>query len=112
MFCSKCGKKIPEDSSFCPFCGENIVHGEESAPSEHAASGEKGTQAGPLPVRGVPMWQHIAIIVGTIFIPLIGLMFGVYYLRSADAAKKKAGKIWLWVGIVAFLINLLFIFMA
>jgi len=23
-FCSKCGKKVPEDASFCPLCGYNL----------------------------------------------------------------------------------------
>lgn len=24
MFCRKCGKSIPDDSSFCPFCGNKV----------------------------------------------------------------------------------------
>ena len=23
MYCIKCGKQIPDDSQFCPYCGEN-----------------------------------------------------------------------------------------
>lgn len=34
MFCMKCGKKLPDDSKFCPFCG---------APSDH------GAQKGQMP---------------------------------------------------------------
>lgn len=25
MYCSKCGKPLPDDSLFCPFCGENLT---------------------------------------------------------------------------------------
>lgn len=25
MFCRKCGNQIPDDSSFCPYCGENVI---------------------------------------------------------------------------------------
>lgn len=32
MFCSKCGKKIPDDSNLCPYCGDKIedeIYGED-----------------------------------------------------------------------------------
>lgn len=28
MFCRLCGKSIPEDSRYCPYCGEAVVLGE------------------------------------------------------------------------------------
>lgn len=24
MFCKKCGKQIPDDANFCPYCGEHL----------------------------------------------------------------------------------------
>ena len=30
MYCVKCGKKIPDDSQFCPMCGAPVPHEEES----------------------------------------------------------------------------------
>lgn len=29
MFCSKCGKQIPDDSNVCPYCGE-VINGHET----------------------------------------------------------------------------------
>ena len=36
MFCKNCGKEIPEDSKFCPFCGCNLQ--EEKVQAESAES--------------------------------------------------------------------------
>lgn len=101
MFCSKCGEKIPDDSTFCPFCRNPVTKEEPSLSSS--------SQSVPLG-REVSAGMHIGIIVGTLFIPLIGLIMGIIYLKSPSLAKKKAGKIWLWVAIGAFIINL-FIYM-
>lgn len=32
MFCPNCGKQIPENSFFCPFCGANLQNGNASEP--------------------------------------------------------------------------------
>lgn len=49
MFCRKCGKTIPDDSKFCPYCGETVVF-EEAQPevkeSEHGYCSQCGN---PLP---------------------------------------------------------------
>ena len=40
MFCNKCGKEIPDNSSFCPYCGNKI---EESIIEENVAAHQKPT---------------------------------------------------------------------
>ena len=25
LYCSKCGKQIPENAKFCPYCGEEVI---------------------------------------------------------------------------------------
>ena len=35
MFCSKCGKEIPPNSNFCPYCNNTIMSGMSSAPKSH-----------------------------------------------------------------------------
>ena len=33
MFCSNCGKEIPDGSKFCPLCGKNLTGGTNTSPS-------------------------------------------------------------------------------
>ena len=35
MFCNKCGKNIPDDSTFCPNCGASLSSWYD-APAPHA----------------------------------------------------------------------------
>lgn len=85
MFCSKCGKTIPDDSVFCPECGASI--GEQQASVTESAGKEVSNE------------MNIAIIVASIFIPLVGLIMGIIYMNDKDIKKQKTGKVWLWVGI-------------
>lgn len=42
MFCRKCGRSIPDDSVFCPYCGEAITSAE---PAEEEVGGSAGNEA-------------------------------------------------------------------
>jgi hypothetical protein len=33
LFCQKCGKEIPEGSSYCPYCGQKATSGDSFSPS-------------------------------------------------------------------------------
>jgi len=93
MFCKECGKGIPDDSVFCPECGAQI-----------AAPPAAATPASPRPAPGgaaVGQGLNIGIIVASLIFPLVGVIMGAVYLCDQNAAKKKAGKVWLWVGIAA-----------
>ena len=34
MFCKKCGKELPDEAKFCPFCGYHIENNEQSVSFE------------------------------------------------------------------------------
>ena len=89
MYCAKCGKSIPNDSVFCPECGYSL--------------GKVGPAASSLAVaeHGVSEALNIGTIVGSIILPLIGIIMGIIYLRDGNPDKKKAGKVWLLVGVGA-----------
>lgn len=35
MFCQKCGKKLPEGSTYCSFCGSNTENSETEKKEAH-----------------------------------------------------------------------------
>ena len=46
MYCSKCGKKIPNDASFCPECGNPVQPQETSSMSEELPTPKSTLAAG------------------------------------------------------------------
>lgn len=81
MFCAKCSKELSIDSVFCPECGER------------AQSLESNTVSPGL---------NFGVIAGSFLIPLLGIIMGIIYIKDPIPAKRRAGKIWLWVGIGIF----------
>lgn len=86
MFCSKCGVSIPEDSLFCPECGEETA----------LTSDESG---------GI----SIALLVLSILIPIAGLVIGLVFRRNPSPAKRKAGRVYLWTAITAFVLGIIMV---
>ena len=43
MYCTNCGKEIPDDSVFCTFCGQKVDGGVSPEPKA-AESGTQGQQ--------------------------------------------------------------------
>lgn len=111
MFCKECGKPIPDDSMFCPECGAKIVEAPPppaaapppTPPPGHPATPIMAVQQQQPQQAGNPVNQglNIGVIVGSLIIPLIGIIMGVIYLKDSAPERKKAGKTWLWVGIAA-----------
>ncbi|MEJ2200423.1 MAG: zinc-ribbon domain-containing protein [Desulfuromonadaceae bacterium] len=99
MFCSKCGKQIPDDSTFCPFCGNSTAYQDPVKIQESLSQ----------PTQEVSLVLNVGIVIATMFIPLVGLIMGLIYIKKPSPAKKKAGKVWLWVALGAFILNILLI---
>ena len=52
---------------------------------------------------------NLAIIIGTILFPLIGIAMGFTYIRKDDPAAKKAGRNWLILGVLMFIANIVLV---
>ncbi|MBQ3384772.1 MAG: zinc-ribbon domain-containing protein [Erysipelotrichaceae bacterium] len=39
MYCYKCGKKIPDEAKFCPYCGAEVKKPDETAVREDGKGG-------------------------------------------------------------------------
>ena len=50
--------------------------------------------------------QNIAIIIGTILFPVIGVAMGYTFYKKDNLAAKKAGRNWLILGILMLIVNI------
>lgn len=90
MKCPKCGFDNPPEAKFCGKCGEPLA-----AP----------TPAPPMPPpagEAVSQGMKTGIVVGSIFVPLLGIIMGAIYMNDPNPEKKKVGRLWLYVGIGVF----------
>ena len=79
MFCSGCGKEIPDDAVICIGCGRAVKP--VKAPEEKWTTG-----------------VMVALVIGSILIPLIGIISGVIGLTKD--VNKNQGAILLTIGIL------------
>lgn len=72
MYCSKCGKEIPENSQFCRFCGLSLQ--QSKTPSE-IVNEKKGKKMRIVDTR--PKVWILLIVTGFIILPMFGSIGGV-----------------------------------
>ena len=58
--------------------------------------------------KPVSQGLNIGVIIASIIIPLIGIILGIIFMRDKNPNKKKVGRIWLYVGIGAFIFWILY----
>ena len=80
MQCEKCGFENPPEAKFCGRCGEK-------------------TPGPSLDGEAVPQGLKVGILIGSIFMPLLGIIMGAIYMNDPDLEKKKVGRLWLYVSL-------------
>jgi hypothetical protein len=93
MRCPNCGQDNPPEARFCGKCATRLPAADAQTPQKPPSP--------PAPAGEVTQGLNIGIIIGSIIIPLLGIIMGLVYMNDASPAKKAAGKIWLYVGIGA-----------
>jgi hypothetical protein len=75
--------------------------------------GASATGAGQAAASGVPRWATPAIVVAVILPNLLGatiaMVAGIIFMIHEDPARKAAGKNWLIIGVIGFVVWLLII---
>lgn len=91
MQCPKCNFENPPEAKFCGKCGEPMNSPPPFPPGP------------PDPKPGVSKEMKIGIAIGSVFIPLLGIIMGAIYMNDANPEKKKVGKLWLFLalGVIA-----------
>lgn len=89
MKCSSCGFENEGEAKFCGGCGAALA----APPRPPAPPGPPGG------AQIVPDGLNLGIILGSLFVPLLGIIMGAMYMNDPIPEKKKAGKRWLLTGI-------------
>ena len=90
MYCPKCGAENVEEAKFCGSCGNALALRKEPLQSSVGPASES---------KAVSSELKIGVIIGTIIIPLIGLIMGGMYINDNSDEKKKVGRLWLFTGL-------------
>ncbi|SFP84880.1 zinc-ribbon domain-containing protein [Nitrosomonas cryotolerans] len=107
MLCPKCGAENNSQAELCIHCGEGLftennqtvrpnTGGHQRILDINLNSGASNTSTKPVVSKGL----NIAIWMGTLIFPIIGIMMGFTYMRKGHPDEKKAGRNWLILGII------------
>lgn len=85
MYCKNCGKEIHDDAVMCVHCG--VPTGKSMKINSKEADLYEPANTG--------------LVVLSVLIPLAGIILGIINISSG---KKHAGKVYLWTGIIVWLV--------
>lgn len=118
MRCPKCGTENTEHAKSCLNCGAILkeeVSTEQSSDQETAPVYPRLTnidmQSGAA-VNSNPAVSSalsLAVILGSLFFPIIGIIMGFTYLRKTVPEARKIGKTWLTFGMIFLLIQIVLV---
>ena len=101
MFCSKCGKEISDDAVICPNCG---------VPTSNYKGASTKPKSNSDDASNVNTMSIIALVM-SFFVPLVGLIMGVIYVRKAvaidDESSKKKCMAAIWISMACFVLTIL-----
>lgn len=109
MFCPHCAEANPDEAKFCGKCGRAMPRAAAADPPRPHPTTLLTVPAGgaqqttPLVSDGLK-W---GVAIGSVLLPLIGLVMGVIYLSDANPEKKAAAKLWFIAAGIGFLFYVL-----
>lgn len=128
MLCTKCGTENIDQAESCINCHESLLnksqahadthqqkydgqatHSETKTPDILKVSERKSAHSSNTEKPVVSTGLNIAIIIGTIIFPVIGVAMGYTYFKKDHPDAKKAGRNWLILGFIMFLVNILLV---
>lgn len=101
IYCPFCGEELVDNAKFCKNCGKNVQD------YRNITEDEKSDYSINPPV--IEKSHTIATVLGfifSIFIPLIGIIIGIYlYTRNDSSKAKKYGIIVIILGVAVWIIS-------
>ena len=118
MFCTNCGKSIPDGAKFCPVCGaaapaaaggsssanNTSFNNSQYSPPQNQQYGYNGGYPPYIPPRPVDAPNAGFLVLG-LFFPLVGFILWLVWRDETPLRAKSAGKgaligVCVWVGLV------------
>jgi predicted nucleic acid-binding Zn ribbon protein len=89
QYCTKCGSVIQEGEDFCSKCGYPVRQGQTAPRAERTTSAptQSGGSGGAAIALGV-----IGILVGFLFVPLVGIILGIVAIALGSSASSQGDK--------------------
>ncbi len=127
MFCTNCGKELPDDAQFCPACGMSVKGAPASATQTEAPQGEAGTyqpinndaqyyqsQGYNGPVNNSVPQDHSSFGFAALcfFFPIVGLILFLVWHDQQPLKAKSCGigaLVSVGLGIVLFIITMILV---
>lgn len=105
MFCPECGTENPDNARFCGNCRHPLASPSNTTGSQHAETPVVEIGADTAPVSD---GMKYGVLLGTLFVPFIGMIMGIIYLVQGESeAKKDVGKLWLYGSIAVMVFYLI-----
>ncbi len=113
MFCPECGHQASNNNEqYCIQCGSKLPNASTSIPESPNREEKHNTSTFSPSIINTVLSDnsnaggavvskklYLGILAATVFLPIIGVIMGIIYLLKDHPEEKKAGKMWLIVGI-------------
>lgn len=87
MYCTRCGKEIQNDSTFCPYCGSKVIRPyQENDPAQRNYYSNSTERFHPQDSGNI-IWGVIGF-----FIPVVGLILWLVWKDERPLDAKVSGK--------------------
>ena len=102
MFCIRCGRQIPEGSTFCTYCGQRQGEAGASGPDAPPAAPAEGMPAPPTPTdapdaspvqvgqRPAGAGRNAAIVIAAVAVVLVVLIAGGFLYMTAMSPRRTS----------------------
>ncbi len=101
IFCPFCGEKLVDNAKFCKNCGKNV----ENYSTQTNSSTNDYTHQPPV-TENSHTFATVLGFICSVFIPLFGLIFGIYmYTRKDNPKAKTYGILMIVISIIVWIIS-------
>lgn len=106
MLCNNCGKEVPENAQFCPYCGSELIEEVFEPTNEVYDQGQPENQSKTLLMGSIGVFLSFLFFFGIPFVHIIGIFLGRQGIIYANQDKQyssyysKNGLLLSWIAVI------------